>query len=62
MTTKKKGRSGCNQTAPCTSNNNRKSSLFVSRVKASIVTLALWGWIPVAAAVWLIEHGGLRDA
>jgi len=62
MNTKGEGRLGWHQATPSTSNNNSKSSHSTSRAKATIVTLALWGWNPVAAAVWLIEHGGLRDA
>lgn len=29
-------------------------------VKAWIVRLALWGWLPYGLATWLIQRGGLR--
>jgi hypothetical protein len=29
-------------------------------VKAWIVRLALWGWIPCGLATWLIRRGGMR--
>jgi len=33
----------------------------VSRVKAAIVTLALWGWFPLGLAEWINRMGGPRD-
>lgn len=30
------------------------------RIKALIVTLALWGLIPAGLATWIIQRGGLR--
>jgi hypothetical protein len=33
----------------------------VSRLKAAIVWLALWGIVPAGAAQWLINAWGLRD-
>jgi len=32
-----------------------------ARIKTSIVTLAIWGILPVPAADWLIRRGGLRN-
>jgi len=29
-------------------------------VKAWIVRLALWGWLPSGLATWLIQRGGMR--
>jgi hypothetical protein len=29
-------------------------------VKAWIVRLALWGWLPYGLATWLIQRGGMR--
>jgi hypothetical protein len=31
-----------------------------SFLKAWIVRLALWGWLPFGLATWLIQRGGLR--
>lgn len=33
-----------------------------SRLKAVIVSLAVWGLIPAALGTWLIQRGGLNDA
>lgn len=62
MTGKNKGRAGCHQATPSPSNHTRKFTVLASRIKAAIVTLALWGWISIDVAEWLIRHGGLRDA
>lgn len=35
---------------------------LAASVKAVLVTLALWGFIPSRLASWLIQRGGLRDA
>ncbi len=59
---KRRGRPGCHPATPRTSNKTRKSTALAPRIKAAIVTLALWGWVPVKVAEWLIRHGGLRDA
>ncbi len=40
----------------------RVRSAILSRTKAAIVFLALWGFIPAALATWLIQRGGMRDA
>lgn len=42
-----------------TKNNSAPNSLK-QRAKWLIVTLALWGLLPIPAADWLIQHGGLR--
>jgi len=34
---------------------------LAAHIKAKIVTLALWGLLPVVVADWLIHRGGLRD-
>ncbi len=59
---KRRGRPGCHPATPRTSNKTRKSTALAPRIKAAIVTLALWGWVSVKVAEWLIRHGGLRDA
>jgi len=59
MARNKKGRAGCNQAA--TLKTSKYTSNFpglVARIKAAIVTLALWGLLPVAVADWLINLGG----
>ena len=62
MTTNRKGRTGWHQLATLkTSKHKRNFTGLVTRVKGFIVTLALWGWLPVAVADWLINLGGLRD-
>jgi hypothetical protein len=61
MTTNRKGRTGCNQATPKTSKSNSNSTGLTARIKAAIVTLALWGLLPVAVADWLIHLGGQHD-
>lgn len=62
MATKTKGRAGRYQATPKTSDNTLNSTGFASRIKATIVTLALWGLLPMSVADWIIQHGGLRNA
>lgn len=38
------------------------STTIRSRMKISIVRLALWGLLPVKLAEWLIQRGKLNDA
>lgn len=61
MTTNRKGRAGWYQATPKTSKSTRNFTGFAARIKAAIVTLALWGLLPVTVADWLIYLGGLRD-
>jgi len=61
MTTNRKGRAGWHQATPKTSKRTCNSNGLAARIKAVIVTLALWGWLPVWLADWLINLGGLRD-
>ena len=60
MTRKTKGRAGGHQATPKTTS-RRHSTGIVSRVKAAIVTLALWGWFPLGLADWINRIGGSRD-
>lgn len=62
MSTKETSRHGCNQATRNASSTRWKDSRFASFLKAAIVSLALWGFISVCIAEWLIHHGGLRDA
>jgi len=55
------GRAGWHQATPKTSDNTLNSTGFASRVKATIVTLALWGLLPISVADWIIQHGGLQN-
>ncbi len=61
MTRQTKGRTGWHQTTPNISNSICNSTDLIVRIKALIVTLALWGLIPVGVADWLINLGELRD-
>lgn len=61
MTTKTKGRAGCNQATPNTSQITCKSTGIMARMKAAIVTLALWGWFPIGLAQRINRMGGPRD-
>lgn len=61
MTRNTKGRAGWHQTTLKTSNITRNSTGLASRIKAAIVTLALWGLLPVTVADWIIRRGGLRN-
>lgn len=61
MTTKTKGRAGGHQAAPNTSQSTCNSTGIVSRVKAFILMLAMWGWFPLGLASLLNRMGGPRD-
>jgi len=61
MTKKTKGRAGGHQATPKTSKRNRNSTGAGSCMKAAIVTLALWGWFPLALADRINRLGGPRD-
>lgn len=61
MTTNRKGRTGWHQATLKTSKHTRNFTGLAARVKGFIVTLALWGLLPVAVADWLINLGGQRD-
>ncbi len=61
MTTNRKGRAGWHQATPKTSKSTWNFIGLYSRIKAVIVTSALWGLLPMAVADWLINLGGLRD-
>lgn len=61
MTKKAKGRAGWHQAAPDTSKGTLSSTDVASRVKVIIVTLAVWGWVPLGLAEWIDRTGGQRD-
>ena len=58
MTTNKKGRAGGHQATPTTSESTCNSTGIASRVKAAVVTLALWGWFPLGLADRINRMGG----
>jgi len=59
MTTNRKGRAGCYQATPKTSKSTFKFTGFGPYVKGCIVTLALWGWLPVG---WNVIHLAVATA
>lgn len=61
MTINNKGRTGGHQATPKTSRYTRNSTSIGSRVKAAIVTLAVWGWFPIGLAQRISRMGGPRD-
>lgn len=61
MTRKTKGRTGWHQATPITSKYTFYFTVLASRIKALIVTLALWGWLPMFMAIWINNHGGQHD-
>jgi hypothetical protein len=58
MTINNKGRTGCNQSPPQSSKYRGYFISPISRLKAVVITLALWGWLPLALAEWLEQRGG----
>lgn len=61
MTTSIKGRAGWHQATPKTSKRTSNFTGLAASIKSAIVTLALWGVLPMAVADWLIQRGGLRN-
>lgn len=61
MTRNRKSRAGCNQATLKTSKHTCNFTGLAARVKGFIVTLALWGWLPVGLADWLIHRGEPHD-
>ena len=61
MTTKKKPVPGDNrETGYDTAFDSRNHSPIRTRIKALIVSLAVWGLISPGLATWLIQRGGMR--
>ena len=56
------GRAGWHQATPKTSKSTRNSTGLASRIKGVIVTLALWGLLPVGVAGWIIRRCGMGGA
>jgi hypothetical protein len=61
VTPKIKGRAGCHQATPSTSQSTCKSTDIIARAKAAVLTLALWGWFPLGLAERISRMGGPRD-
>lgn len=56
MTDKTKGRTGWHQATSKTSKTKCNSTGLASRLKAVIITLALWGFLPMGFSTWLIRR------
>ncbi len=61
MIRKTKGRAGWHQATPKTSKSTCNSTGLAARIKGFIVTLALWGGLPIGLADWLIHWGEPHD-
>ena len=61
MSRKTKGRAGGYQAARKTSQYTRYFTDLASGLKAVIVTLSLWGWLPIKLADWVTKDRGQRD-
>ena len=61
MTRNRKGRAGWHQATLKTSKHIGNFTGLAARIKAVIVTLALWGLFPVTVADWLIHRGEPHD-
>ncbi len=61
MTRNRKGRSGWHHATPNTSKSTYHYIDLIACIKATIITLALWGLIPIAVADWIIHRGGPSD-
>lgn len=61
MSRKTKGRTGGHQATPKTSKSTSNFTGLAARIKAVIVTLSLWGWLPMKVADWVTHDGGQRN-
>ena len=61
MALKNKNSSGWNLATPHTSYTKQLFTILFSRIIALIITLALWGLLPVGLADWIIHLGDIRD-
>ena len=57
MTRNRKGRDGCHQATPNTSNFAFYFTVIATHFKAAIVTLTLWGWLPMCLSKWISNRG-----
>jgi hypothetical protein len=61
MTTNRKGRAGWHQATLEIPKHTCNFTGLAARIKGVIVSLALWGLLPVTLADWLIHGGELHD-
>ncbi|BAZ94061.1 Fe-S oxidoreductase [Thiohalobacter thiocyanaticus] len=61
MTRNRKGRAGWHQATLKTSKHTCHSTGIGCRVKAAVVTLAVWGWFPIGLAQRINRMGGTHD-
>ena len=61
MSRQTKGRSGCNQATSKASYFKVYFTAKTKGLKALIVTLALWGWLPIGLTDWISHLGDVRD-
>ncbi len=61
MTKNRKGRAGWHQATPKTSIRSCNSTDHFARINGAIVTLALWGWLPLGLPRWINSKGGLNN-
>lgn len=61
MTEKTKGRTGCHQATSNTSNNNLHFTGFAPHLTEVIVTLTVWGWLPMCLGQWISQRERKHD-
>jgi hypothetical protein len=61
MTKNRKGRPGWHQVTLKNTKSTCNSTGLAARIKGVIVTLALWGLLPVAIADWINHRGEPHD-
>ena len=61
MMTNRKCRAGGHQATPKTTQSICNATGITSRLKAIVVTLAVWGWFPIGLADRINQVGGSRD-
>jgi len=61
MTRETKDLTSWYQATQKTSKSTSNPPRLTARFKAAIVTLTLWGLVPVSMADWIIHRGGLSD-
>ena len=61
MTSNEKGHTGWHRATPKTSKCTCSSIGLAARIKVAIVTLAVWGLIPITVADWIIHRGEPHD-
>jgi hypothetical protein len=62
MYRKTKNRVGCHQATSNTSKFKRHSTGLTSHLMESIITLVVWGWLPMCLGNWVIQRRKKYDA